>query len=283
MSPIFVLQADDTAWVVFQRGLTALNETGDRALAMHHWNLVLTAFPNSRYESQCQDYVRVLAQMLAEDSAFRELEGVKAHPVHEQIEYWIYKLREVNAVQRSQPGHCHLLEGYVFRRDKSNAAHQLAGFGKAAVPALIGLLEDERLTRSYGFHRTFSPWRWVLRYQDAAVQILGAIANESFYVPRTTSSYFSNEDPAVRQSVAAKIRDWWHKNESRTETAWLKEALVKNGIGDSSRNIIAARRIIEIDGASAVPFFRERIAAEPENPWAVKMLREAGDSAMVDE
>ncbi len=57
-----------------------------------------------------------------------------------------------------------------------NPADRLIALGFDAVPSLIATLDDTRLTRAYGGRGSY-----VLRYGDAAVQILEVIAGQSFY------------------------------------------------------------------------------------------------------
>ena len=80
-----------------------------------------------------------------------------------------------------------------------NAADALREIGEPAVPFLIELLEDRRPIRGVGYWRNFRPDRTVLRYQDAAIQIIDAIRAEHAYDRRTTSSYFSTETQERRK------------------------------------------------------------------------------------
>jgi hypothetical protein len=203
---------EESAWRLFERGLEILTSKGDRASAREYWERVITRFPGSRYEEQCSSYVRILDRMLKEDSVFNEPKNLKDLSPDQQVAYWIHRLREVNAIQLTQPGSCRVLDDIEGHKD--DAAHHLAQLGITAIPQLIGLLEDSRLTRSYGLWRDFSPWRWVLQYRDAAIEIIEHIAGETFYQASSSSSYLSNEKPAVQDAVITKVKAWWEKHKN---------------------------------------------------------------------
>jgi hypothetical protein len=105
---------------------------------------------------------------------------------------------------------------------KGNAAVELKLIGDAAIPTLVALLEDRRPIRSVGYWRSFSPSRTVLRYQDAAAQILNEILPQPFYDRSTTGSYLSNEKPERRAKVIESIRKWCHAEYARpgVEEKW---------------------------------------------------------------
>ena len=87
-----------------------------------------------------------------------------------------------------------------------DAAIALREIGEPAIPYLIEILEDRRPIRGVGYWRNFRPSRTVLRYQDAAIQIIDAIRSENAYDRRTTSSYFSTEQPEKRQEIIEALR-----------------------------------------------------------------------------
>jgi hypothetical protein len=109
------------------------------------------------------------------------------------------------------------------KRDSYNAAIELRKIGWPSVPALIELLGDRRPIRSVGFWRGWSPYRTVLRYQDAAIQILNDLFPTRFYERTSTSAYFSNERPEMRERVIAAIKSWYPmaKGKPLDEQQWL--------------------------------------------------------------
>ena len=207
--------------------------------------------------------------MSEEDAAFQMPTDPLALPVQAQVEVWLFRLRDCNTVQWSQPGHTwvpslfpdppHLMEPPV-----PNPADRLIALGFDAVPSLIVALEDTRLTRAYGFRRSFSPMRYVLRYGDVAVQVLEMIAGQSFYQPTTTSSHLLSENPELRQSVKQKINDWWSKARLQGEASFLraKIAELKQQIAETHEVVMGRgpelylTRLARIEGARALADIR---------------------------
>jgi hypothetical protein len=87
-----------------------------------------------------------------------------------------------------------------------NAAIALWEIGEPAIPYLIDILGDRRPIRGVGYWRDFRPNRTVLRYQDAAIQIIDAIRSGNAYDRRTTSSYFSTERPEIRLEIIEALK-----------------------------------------------------------------------------
>src|SRR5439155_4348695 len=100
---------------------------------------------------------------------------------------------------------------------------KLKEIGEPAIPALIKLLADRRPTRSVGYWRNFAPSRTVLRFQDAAIQILDELLPAPFYRPNSTGAYFSTESSKVRRRVIRSIKSWYPSSlgKSEAEKKWL--------------------------------------------------------------
>ncbi len=196
------------AWTQFQAGLTALQGRGDRKEAAQHFRKVATDFSNTFYADQSRDLADQLDKMLIEDQNYKKPENIDAFDLQQQIAYHIYHLRDVVAYQMMQPGYCHVLHSFLQPEDKSyNAAKALRAIGEPALPSLINLLTDRRPIRGIGYWRDFHPTRTVLRYQDAAIQIIDEILPKGAYVRRTTSSYFSIERPEKQQEIIEALKE----------------------------------------------------------------------------
>src|SRR5258705_1839161 len=118
---------------------------------------------------------------------------------------------------------CYALQDPRPEREKTNPAIKLKEIGEPAIPALIELLKDRRPTRSVGYWRNFSPSRTVLRFQDAAIQILGELLPAAFYRPNSTSAYFSTDPLEVQERVIQSIKSWYEKSQGKSEVEkkWL--------------------------------------------------------------
>ena len=70
----------------------------------------------------------------------------------EQIAELIFQLRDQNGHQFTYPGGCHIVDDILDVEEKqkiaSSPAHRLVMIGSDAIPQLIEVLEDDRLTRS---------------------------------------------------------------------------------------------------------------------------------------
>lgn len=132
---------------------------------------VVEFFPGSKYATEAAELIAELDVMIAED------EARAAHPpVHGSdaaIETAIYRLRDARGRQAMQPGGASVLDG-------DRTAHDLIALGRAAIPALIAILDDRRLTRTVSCHRDFHYSHHILRHGDAARQILQNLTGHSF-------------------------------------------------------------------------------------------------------
>ena len=153
--------------------------------------------------------------MVAEEKEFNKPENANDLDLESKIKFHIHNLRDVVAYQFSQPGYCHVFGGFTFPTEGGlgdsdkrpyDAAVALREIGEPAIPYLIEILEDRRPIRGVGYWRNFRPSRTVLRYQDAAIQIIDAIRSKNAYDRRTTSSYFSTERPDKRKEIIEALK-----------------------------------------------------------------------------
>lgn len=199
-----------TGWIEFENGCLALSEKMDRKEALKFFKQVHERYPKCHYAERAGELADALGRMVEEDAAWKEPLLLAGKTETEKIEYWIYHLRDINRQQGGQPGWCVLLEKEnQFASGDATAAWKLVEIGAAAVPRMIELLDDRRPICSVGFWRDFAPDRFVLRYQDAAIEILGQIAKKGFYGRPTTSSYLSRETPECRQKIVDAVKVWW--------------------------------------------------------------------------
>jgi hypothetical protein len=224
MDPASRLSGDEKkAWAVFSAAVETLQDKGDRDRAGGLFRQVAETFPKSRYAADSKELAEFLRLMVEEDKHWTEPSDLKTIEFDGKIAYYIYHLRDLNCHQFSQPGMCYVLQDTDVERLKTNAAVRLKEIGEPAIPALIKLLRDRRPTRSVGYWRDFSPARTVLRFQDAAIQILGEVLPAAFYQRNSTAMYFSTEAPEVQERVIETIKSWYEKSrgKSEVEKKWL--------------------------------------------------------------
>jgi hypothetical protein len=139
----------------------------------------------------------------------------------ERVAELIFRLREQNGQQWSQPGSCDIFihDRFGDRKGQKSPAQQLVEIGYDAVPQLIAVIEDDRFTRSVGFHRNFHFSHFVLRVGDCALAILERIAARSFWEPRSTSAAMLKDGQAP--AAKAKVQAWWQEFQKKGETRML--------------------------------------------------------------
>ncbi|MBK8979561.1 MAG: hypothetical protein IPM29_26975 [Planctomycetes bacterium] len=98
-------------------------------------------------------------------------------PPAEQARRLVATLPEQNGVQPSQEVSPDI---WADPRGAASPAQRLRALGIDAVPALIDALDDERLTRTVGFHRNHHLSHYVLRVEDVASRVLSDIAGRGF-------------------------------------------------------------------------------------------------------
>ncbi|HVM62013.1 MAG TPA: hypothetical protein VMV72_14220 [Verrucomicrobiae bacterium] len=154
--------------------------------------------------------------------------------MHERVAELIFQLRDQCGQQFSQPGWCDVFED---PRGEQSPASQLVAIGYGAVPQLIDALNNQRFTRSVGFHRNFYFSHYVLRVSDSALAVLQRIAGRTFYTPACTSCYWSRDgkpDDSTKEAVLA----WWNEfQKNGEEQTWIRSVVR----GDHDAPDIAAR------------------------------------------
>ena len=165
-------------------------------------------YPGSEYAAKARRTADALRTMVAEDRAHAAVPPDQL-PIKERVDELIFRLRDQQGEQWSDPGSCEIFAWPVVAAHKNSPdtspAGQLSALGTAAVPQLIAALDDPHFARAVGRWRSYTFSHYVLTVGDCAEQTLEHIAGQRFYQPRTTSSYLSKDGdvPAVRAAVEA--------------------------------------------------------------------------------
>jgi hypothetical protein len=224
--------ADELAHIEMWRGILAFGDpTIRRAELLKRFERLTKNFPKSSHYARAIETAALLKEMIKEDED-HEAHRKKGKPfdqlsMKEQVAELIFQLRDQNGHQFMQPGHCDIFDRFGGKDD--TAAHKLVKIGYDAVPQLIEHLDDERFTRSVGFHRNFYFSHYVLRVNDCTLAILEEIAGVSFWRSTSTFSYMSMD----RKSAEAKkqAQAWYAEFKKKGEKGLLIEATER---GDSS-------------------------------------------------
>ena len=221
--------------------------------------------------------------MAREDEKFVKPDDVNVLPEEQRIAYYVFKLRDVAEQNSFDPGNCNVL---MSSRTPQSSAIALRKIGKPAVPVLIGLLDDRRPTRS---HNTGFSGHHVVRYCDAALQILDDISGQRFThfdnrdVLGGTGAFLSNAKPHDRNRITSRIKKWWEQNQHKSESEWIRDVLSRSRISMVWDRIEIARRLIELEGPDSAPFFRRQLKKEPNNAWVLTLLWEAAGKAALED
>jgi hypothetical protein len=171
----------------------------------------VAAFPASPHLDTAKEAVRVLDRMVAEDAAHPRVDDARlaTMPVAERVAELVFRLRDQNGGQFSQPGSPSVFFTWGERgEDKATPAHRLVEVGFDAVPALIDVLDDERFTRTVGFWRDFTYSHYVLRVGDAAREILERITKRSLWRSFRYTAASMHKD-GQESEVKEAYRTWW--------------------------------------------------------------------------
>jgi hypothetical protein len=185
---------------------------------------------------QAREYLALLKHMVAEDEKHAKRQKPEKPTKREQIAELIFQLREQNGHQFLQPGWCDIFDdfGGGAMRNKRTPAHQLVEFGYDAVPQLIDVLEDRRLTRSVGFGRNFYFSHHVLRVGDCSHAILERITGRDF----RAGTSFDEKSADARKAAQA----WWKDFQKKGEKQMLIEGTQLGGwTGVSQARMLAER------------------------------------------
>jgi hypothetical protein len=184
-----------------------------RSELLNDLRTVARNYPHFKMTDREKAMPAILEKMIVEDAAVaaRPPLDLKNLSKEERIRELIFRLRDQNGRQVSQPGECNIFYSQDGRTD--TPAHQLVQLGPGAVPQLIEALDDPELSRSVGYHRDFYFSHVVLTVGDCALAILEKIAKKEFFDRKNTSSYMSKDDGVKEAREAAE--KWWSEVTAR--------------------------------------------------------------------
>lgn len=265
--------ADDIAHAELWRAIVSFSDLSvSRAALRDKFRWLARHFPNSEHAARIQETAAMLEQMVEEDRLHEA--RLKESPPHdslstsEQIAELIFRLRDQNGHQWSQPGSCHVFDTVS---EEKSPAHLLLDHGYDAVPQLVDALSDRRLTRSVGYHRNFYFSHNVLTVGNAALQVLTAIAGRRFEPPKMAGEKENIDD--YTRALQDEVRTWYRELQRKGERQALIEAVAKGD--DASANL--ARRLVEKYPLDAGPPILTAIANSPEGHVRDSLLELLGD------
>ena len=238
-----------------------------REAVARRFRSIAERYPDLKGAETTRQLAALLERMAEEDRAFREPKDPAKLSEKERIRYLVYKLRDVAETGAFVPGKCRVLS---HPRTYNSPAVALRQMGKAAVPALIDLMTDDRPTRS---NDLLSNGGHILRYCDVALQILEAIAAKRFNDRTMRGAHLANADGPTRRQIIERVKAWWAANKDKTEVQWLRAALVRTGKGDLMWYSYQRRdRLVELEGMKAVEFLREGSDHQPRSANVLRSI-----------
>jgi hypothetical protein len=220
----------DIAHSLMWRAIEAFGDPSvSRRELLNQLQTIVRCYPSSEHVPRAKATSEILERMIKEDEAHTiQWTSLDVLPMEQRVAELIFRLRDQNGHQFSQPGSCDIFEDY--RGTTNTPAHEFVRIGYPAVPQLIAAIDDPTLTRSVGYHRNFYFSHTILTVGDCAIAILQRITGKSFYLPRTTSSYPSKDGGASPARKAAER--WWAEFQAKGERQTLVDA-VSSGSDDA--------------------------------------------------
>ncbi len=213
---------DNKAWGEYLEAADLLHKGANRAELSRRFSSIGRRYTITRNGRLCAELGTLLADMAEEDKIFNEPEDVQSLPTKEQINYYIFKLRDVAEQERSIPGKCSVLS---YPETPNSPAVALKNMGRAVVPAMISLLDNRRPTRSVGQPENGAV---VLRYCDVALEIIEATSGQKFDKRTERGAFLSTADETNRSAIISRAVQWWHQQtelnpdieKKRTSPVW---------------------------------------------------------------
>ncbi|MCH7557642.1 MAG: HEAT repeat domain-containing protein [Planctomycetes bacterium] len=214
---------DNKAWVEYFQAADLLHKGANRAELARRFSSIGWRYAITRKGRICIELGILLARMVEKDKSFTEPVDLQSLPTDEQINYYIFKLRDVAEQEMSVPGKCRVL---FYPKTPNSPAVALRNMGRAVIPAMISLLDDHRPTRSVGVPGNGGV---VLRYCDVALEIIEAISGQKFDKRTKRGAFLSTADETTRSGIISRAKArWHHKNDVQVEEESLSDFQVSD-------------------------------------------------------
>lgn len=285
--PENVRRAGDEALLAAAR---ALRDGAERAVAAERFRDVVAKFPDADAAPLAREIADALDEEIREDLAWQEPETPPAPGDPKRIEWLVHHLRDLEGVTRYSVSYTTVLPPrHRGEPVVETPATEFLAMGPAAVPTLLGLLEDRRPIRAFGWTSCRAgPWRWgrrlvVLRIQDAALEILNALLPPPTYDRTYTATYLSAQDPPDRAATVADVRSWAEKTlgTSGDEAVWagIRRAKAEDAVAQLRRLATEGRQKEVLEELGRM--YEERSWLY--RPIIVELMAELGDRSKVGE
>ncbi len=227
-----------------------------------------------------------------EDAAWEEPAAPGSLSPEARTAWLVYHLRDATGTRLPFDGYTSVLprRGTGVGPPKGPVADLLAG-GRVSLPVLLTMLEDRRPIRAAGWgSRRVSDREWdsvlvVLRYQDAALEMLNALLPTPTYERKHTADYLSSQGAEDRTELIADVRRWADDATSKSpaEMRWI--GIRRSGTYDALKGI---RQIAGEEKRTADALAELRKMFEGGRPWIFQpmiceVMADLGDTSKVAE
>ncbi len=269
---------------------TALRDGADRASAAAKFRGIVARFPDADAAPRALEVADSLDAEVKEDAVWKEPATPPAPGDPNRVAWLVHHLRDVRGFERHSISYTTVLPPR--RRGEpavETPATAFVAMGPAAVPTLLGLLEDRRPIRAFGWttYRA-GPREWrsrlvVLRVQDAALEILNVLLPTPTYERKHTATYLSAEDPPDREALIADVRSWAEQTLGKTgdEATWagVRRAKAEDAVAQLRRLANEGKKKEVLDELRRMYAERSWLF----RPIIVELMAELGDRSKVDE
>jgi len=167
--------------------------------------------PTNKVSKEANRIADLLAMMVSEDVKHVAIVAGTGGAKTKVIADLIFQLRDQNGHQHGEYGSCDV---FFDRRKEHTPASRLAQFGDDAVPQLIAVLDDQRLTRCIEYRKDAPCYS--VRVGDCSLAILERISGQKFWNPPQSDSYMVEE--GKESEVKEAVRRWWAERQGGAKT-----------------------------------------------------------------
>ena len=268
----------------------AFRDGAERTVAAERFRGVALKFPDADAAPLAREIADAIDQEVEEDAAWKGPETPPAPGDPKRLEWLVHHLRDVKGVRRYSVSYTTVLPPrHRGEPAVETPATELLALGPAAVPTLLGLLDDRRPIRAFGWTmQRVGPRSWgrrlvVLRVQDAALEILNALLPPPTYDRPHTATYLSAQDPRSHAATVADVRSWAEKTlgKSGDEAVWagIRRARTEDAVAQLRRMATSGRQDAVLEELRRMCEERSWL----HRPIIVELMAQLGDRSRVGE
>jgi hypothetical protein len=276
----------------FDAALKSLADGSPRSAVAEALRQLAGKLPSSDAAPEATELAKQLEAEAKEEALWKEPPSSEALSGDARTAWLVHHLRDARGIPLRFDGYTSVLPAKGKGAAPAKAPIvELLSRGPQAIPLLLSLLEDRRTIRATAWAtRKVSQREWdsvhvVLRYQDAALEMLNALLPPPTYERKYTATYLSAEDFEARAESIAEVRSWAEDTAGKTpaEMEWvgIRRAPTREAL-ETIRRVVADRKEV----ARALAELRAMFAgsrAEIWRPAICQLMIDLGDTSKAKE